>query len=102
MTDSARLKKLARQYMQAHPGVRYQQALAAVQATPSSTAGAPTEQEWLRLVCGVPSAEALATRWSNTLASHHLRWPIGVQRPLNTLPAECSTSARYAIVALPI
>ncbi|ART74259.1 hypothetical protein BTO20_37070 (plasmid) [Mycobacterium dioxanotrophicus] len=79
MTDSARLKKLARQYMQAHPGVRYQQALAAVQATLSSTAGAPTEREWLRLVGGVPSAEALATRWSNTLASHHLRWPIGVQ-----------------------
>lgn len=30
MTDSARLKKLARAHMSAHPGTRYQQALAAV------------------------------------------------------------------------
>jgi hypothetical protein len=86
MTDSARLKKLARQYMQAHPGVRYQQALAAVQSTLSSTAREPAEREWLRLVGGVPNAGAMAARWSNTLASHHLRWPIGVEPILGDEP----------------
>lgn len=74
MTDSARVKKLARQFMQTHPGVRYQQALATVVA---ATSAAPTEQDWLRLVGGVPSRDALADRWSTTLTSHHLRWPVG-------------------------
>lgn len=79
MTDSARLKKLARQYMQDHPGVRYQQALAAVGATATAP---PTEHDWLRLVGGFPSREALADRWSTTLTSHHLRWPVGTRPAL--------------------
>ncbi|CPW53168.1 FtsK/SpoIIIE domain-containing protein [Mycobacteroides abscessus] len=101
MVDSARLKKSAREYMAAHPGVKYQQALeivrdqdlvpvAAVADTPAappppvattSYAGGsdPASPEaWLRALGGIPTTDQLAARWSNALTEQSLRAPVGV------------------------
>ncbi len=101
MVDSARLKKSAREYMAAHPGVKYQQALeivrdqdlvpvAAVADTPAappppvattSYAGGsdPAGPEaWLRALGGIPTTDELAARWSNALTEQSLRAPVGV------------------------
>lgn len=85
MVDSARLKKCAREYMAAHPGVKYQQALEIVRdqdlvpiaaasdtpagppppvATTSHTDGGDPAgpQAWLRALGGIPTTEELAAR----------------------------------------
>lgn len=82
MTDSARIKKLARAHMAAHPGVRYQQALDAVQSGPlRSAAGA---QEWLQILGGIPTEEELSARWAASAASSNLRWPVGMRTDRRT------------------
>ncbi|TXH23961.1 MAG: hypothetical protein E6R06_13715 [Mycobacterium sp.] len=77
MTDSARVKKLAREYMAAHPGVRYQQALDAVQSDPPGTAAG--DEEWLHILGGIPTEEELSARWAASAASPILRLPAGMR-----------------------
>lgn len=100
MVDSARLKKSAREYMAAHPGVKYQQALeivrdqdlvpvAAVADTPAAPPPVATTfyaggsdpagpEAWLRALGGIPTTDELAARWSNALTEQSLRAPVGV------------------------
>lgn len=101
MVDSARLKKSAREYMAAHPGVKYQQALeivrdqdlvpiAAVSDTPAdpppplattalADGGDPAGPEaWLRALGGIPTPDELASRWARSLTEQSLRAPVGV------------------------
>ncbi|WP_234809142.1 hypothetical protein [Mycobacteroides saopaulense] len=99
MVDSARLKKSAREYMAAHPGVKYQQALEIVRdqdlvpiAASDTPAGPPPmsataladgddpagPQAWLRALGGIPTANELAARWANSDTEQSLRVPIGM------------------------
>lgn len=73
MTDSARLKKLARDYMDAHPGTRYQQALDAVRARPPQP---DTADAWLDLIDAADTAQ-LTARWADTQLEANLRAPLG-------------------------
>lgn len=99
MVDSARLKKSAREYMAAHPGVKYQQALEIVRdqdlvpiAASDTPAGPPPmsataladgddpagPQAWLRALGGIPTTGELAARWAASLTSTSLQAPIGI------------------------
>ncbi|CPZ05440.1 cell division protein FtsK [Mycobacteroides abscessus] len=101
MVDSARLKKSAREYMAAHPGVKYQQALAIVRdqdlvpiaaasdtpvgppppvaATSRADGGDPAGPEaWLNALGGIPTADELAARWANSDTEQSLRVPIAM------------------------
>ncbi|MEX3756974.1 FtsK/SpoIIIE domain-containing protein [Mycobacteroides abscessus] len=101
MVDSARLKKSAREYMAAHPGVKYQQALEIVRdqdlvpiaaasdtpagppppvaATSQAGGGDPAGPEaWLNALGGIPTADELAARWAASLTSTSLQAPIGI------------------------
>lgn len=101
MVDSARLKKSAREYMAAHPGVKYQQALEIVReqdlvpiaaasdapagpppplaTTPLVDGGDPAGPEaWLRALGGIPTDDELASRWARSLTEQSLRAPVGV------------------------
>lgn len=73
MPDSARLKKLARAYMAAHPGIAYQQALAAV-ASPQDR----DTNRWLDLVDATTAAQ-LTTRWGASMMTPNLRAPVGIR-----------------------
>ena len=53
VTDSARLKKLAREYMAAHPGTRYQQALDAVRAHQTQ----PGTDAWLDFIAAADTGD---------------------------------------------
>lgn len=101
MVDSARLKKSAREYMAAHPGVKYQQALEIVRdqdlvpiaaasdtpagpppsvaATSQAGGGDPAGPEaWLNALGGTPTADELAARWANSDTEQSLRVPLGM------------------------
>ncbi|WP_441964521.1 FtsK/SpoIIIE domain-containing protein [Mycolicibacterium houstonense] len=84
MTDSARVKKLAREHMAAHPGVRYQQALDAVQSQSEPLRVDAGAQEWLHVLGGIPTEEEMAGRWAASAASPHLRWPAGMRTDQGT------------------
>lgn len=102
MVDSARLKKSARDYMTAHPGVKYQQALEIVRgqdlvpiaessdtpagppppvaATSQAGGGDPAGPEaWLNALGGIPTADELAARWANSDTEQSLRVPVGMR-----------------------
>lgn len=72
MTDSARLKKLAREYMAAHPGTRYQQALDAVRAHQTQ----PGTDAWLDFIAAADTSQ-LTARWAHNALEPNLRAPLG-------------------------